>query len=59
MQIQQVKLKLLLNLNERGETAGYTTWNPPEKFTVGDWNTDEVGGGGGRGLSTSSFYHFK
>lgn len=36
VQIQQVKLKLLLNLNERGETAGYTTWNPPEKFRLGD-----------------------
>lgn len=26
----------LLNLNERRETGGYTTRNPPEKFRLGD-----------------------
>lgn len=45
-----------MNLNERGETAGYTTRNPPEEFGLSDWNTDERRGGGEEGfVEFSSF----
>lgn len=45
-----------MNLNERGETAGYRTWNPPEEFGLSDWNTDERRRGGEEGfVDFSSF----